>query len=188
MKPLKSSTKDSNVFPEEMDIRVPRGASAPRQGHDLDIVEEQNVNLHFREGEGMAVRTIQPKDLSGPKPEVIVDFIFDEGLFFIAIQNINDLPAYKVSMRFKPGFKGVEGKKRVSELPLFRNIEFLAPRKEIRTFLDTSAAYFRRREPTLITAQISYEDEAGRKYSRTIRHDLSIYAELGYIRRTEGNE
>ena len=129
----------------------------------------------------MAVRTKKPKDAIALKPEVIVDFIFDEGLFFIAVQNISDLPAYKVSTRFKPGFTGVEGKKRVSELPLFRNIEFLAPRKEIRTFLDSSASYFRRKEPVLITAQISYEDEAGRKHSRTIRHDLSIYAELGYI-------
>lgn len=136
----------------------------------------------------MAVRTKKLKDASGSKPEVIVDFVFDEGLFFIAVQNISDLSAYKVCTRFKPGFKGVEGKKRVSELPLFRNIEFLAPRKEIRTFLDSSASYFRRKEPALITAQISYEDEAGRKYSRTIRHDLSIYAELGYIRKPEADQ
>ncbi len=115
------------------------------------------------------------------KPEVIVDFIFDEGLLFVAVQNISDVPAYKVSTRFKPGFTGVEGKKSVSELPLFRNIEFLAPHKEIKTFLDASASYFGRQEPLLITAQISYEDEAGSKYSRTIRHDLSIYLEIGYV-------
>jgi len=129
----------------------------------------------------VAVRQQKPKEESTTRPEVIVDFIFEEGLFFIAVQNIGDVPAYRVSTRFKPGFTGVEGKKRVSELPLFRNIEFLAPRKEIRTFLDASASYFRRQEPLLITAQISYEDEAGKKYSRTIRHDLSIYLEIGYV-------
>ena len=134
----------------------------------------------------MAVRQKKSKEESATTPEVIVDFIFDEGLFFIAVQNIGDVPAYKASTRFKPGFTGVEGKKRVSELPLFRNIEFLAPHKEIRTFLDTSASYFRRQEPLLITAQISYEDEAGKKYSRTIRHDLSIYLEIGYVSKTTG--
>jgi hypothetical protein len=133
----------------------------------------------------VAVRQKKPREEIATTPEVIVDFIFDEGLFFIAVQNIGDVPAYKVSTRFKPGFTGVEGTKRVSELPLFRNIEFLAPRKEIRTFLDTSASYFRRQEPLLITAQISYEDEAGTKYSRTIRHDLSIYLEIGYITRSK---
>jgi hypothetical protein len=122
------------------------------------------------------------------RPEVIVDFIFEDGLFLIAVQNISDVPAYKVSTRFKPDFTGVEGKKRVSELPLFRNIEFLAPHKEIRTFLDTSASYFRRQEPLLITAQISYEDGNGIKYATTIRHDLSIYLEIGYVRRTEGKQ
>jgi hypothetical protein len=118
------------------------------------------------------------------RPEVIVDFIFEDGLFFIAVQNISDVPAYKVSTRFKPNFTGVEGKKRVSELPLFRNIEFLAPHKEIGTFLDTSASYFRRQESLLITAQVSYEDSNGIKYATTIRHDLSIYLEIGYINRS----
>ena len=115
------------------------------------------------------------------RPEVIVDLIFEDGLFFIAVQNISDVPAYKVSTRFKPSFRGVEGTKQTSELPLFRNIEFLAPRKEIRTFLDRSALYFHRQEPLLITAQISYEDGNGIKYATTIRHDLSIYLEIGYV-------
>ncbi len=132
----------------------------------------------------MAV-TKKPKEESTTRPEVIVDFIFEEGLLFITVQNISDVPAYKVSTRFKPGFTGVEGKKQVSELALFRNIEFLAPRKEIRTFLDASASYFRRQEPLLITAQMSYEDEAGKKYSKTIRHDLSIYLEIGYVTRSK---
>ena len=121
---------------------------------------------------------------NAPRPEVIVDFIFEDGLFFITVQNISDVPAYRVSTRFKPSFKGVEGTKRISELPLFRNVEFLAPRKEIRAFLDTSASYFHRQEPLLITAEISYEDGNGKKYATTIRHDLSIYLEIGYVNKS----
>jgi hypothetical protein len=132
-------------------------------------------------------RRKKEEDQSG-RPEVIIDFIFEDGLFFIAVQNISDVPAYKVSTRFRPSFKGVEGTKRISELPLFRNVEFLAPRKEIRAFLDTSASYFHRQEPLLITAEISYEDGNGKKYATTIRHDLSIYLEIGYVRRTEGKQ
>jgi hypothetical protein len=132
-------------------------------------------------------RRKKEEDQSG-RPEVIIDFIFEDGLFFIAVQNISDVPAYKVSTRFRPSFKGVEGTKRVSELPLFRNIEFLAPRKEIRAFLDTSASYFHRQEPLLITAEISYEDGNGKKYATTIRHDLSIYLEIGYVKRIEGKQ
>jgi hypothetical protein len=128
-------------------------------------------------------RRKKEEDQSG-RPEVIIDFIFEDGLFFIAVQNISDVPAYKVSTRFRPSFKGVEGTKQISELALFRNIEFLAPRKEIRAFLDTSASYFRRQEPLLIAAQISYEDGNGIKYATTIRHDLSIYLEIGYVNKS----
>lgn len=119
------------------------------------------------------------------KPEVIVDFIFDNGLFFISIRNIGDKPAFKVSIEFNKKIFGVEGSKEISALPLFRNIEFLPPQKEILTFLDTSASYFRRREPTKIAARISYEDSRGKKYSTTIKHDLEIYREIGYIHRLE---
>ena len=117
-------------------------------------------------------------------PDVILDFIFDDGLLFIAVQNIGDKPAYKVAVQFDKPFRGVEGTRAVSELPLFRNIEFLAPWKDIVTFLDTSASYFRRGEPTRITATVSYRDAQGRKHAAAITHDLEIYRGIGYVRKT----
>ncbi|MFQ6123147.1 MAG: hypothetical protein ACE5R6_00875 [Candidatus Heimdallarchaeota archaeon] len=118
-----------------------------------------------------------------PPPKVIVDFIFSEGLFFISIKNIGTQPAYKVSIRFDPEIKGVSGTKNISKLPLFRNIEFLAPQKEITTFLDTAALYFAREEPTKIAIDVAYQDFQHRQYTATIKHDLEIYRSLGYITR-----
>ncbi len=128
-----------------------------------------------------------PKDLevthgAQTAPEVIVDFVFEDGLFFISISNISDRPAYKVSTKFSSKFFGIGGTKEISALPLFRNIEFLAPRKQILTFLDQSGLYFARKEPTKISARISYLDSAQRKYAVTIDHDLEIYREIGFIR------
>jgi len=119
-------------------------------------------------------------------PEVIVDFIFDSGLFYISIKNIGDKPAFRVSIQFDKKIVGVEGSKEISALPLFRNIEFLAPKKEILTFLDTSTSYFRRGEPTKISARILYQDHNGTKHTTTINHDLEIYKEIGYIQRLGG--
>jgi hypothetical protein len=116
-----------------------------------------------------------------PRPDVIVDFLFEDGMFFIAVQNIGLHPAQRVHVAFDPPFKGLGGTASVSELPLFRNIEFLAPSRAIRTFLDSSAAYFARREPEQVSATVSYSDRSGHKFSCTIIHDLAIYRDIAFV-------
>ncbi len=125
------------------------------------------------------------KDGDERRPEVIVDFVFDDGLLFISVENIGDRPALKVSVQFDQKIMGVEGGQEISALPLFRSIEFLAPHKAIVTFLDTSAAYFRRGEPTRIAATITYQDSNRARYKKTLHHDLGIYKDIGYVRRLE---
>jgi|KBSSwiStaDraftv2_1062776.scaffolds.fasta_scaffold100069_2 hypothetical protein len=115
------------------------------------------------------------------QPEVIVDFLFDHGLFHVAVENVSDAPAYLVSVTFDKKFRGLGGATEVSSLPLFRRVAFLAPRKRIETFLDTSSAYFQRREPTRLTAMISFRDARQRPYERRITHDLSIYKDVTYL-------
>src|SRR6266478_5140517 len=73
-----------------------------------------------------------------PRPDVIVDFIFEDGLLFVAVANIGSQPAQRVHVAFDPPFKGLGGTASIPELPLFRNIEFLAPSRSIRTLLDSS--------------------------------------------------
>jgi hypothetical protein len=116
-----------------------------------------------------------------PAPDVIVDFLFEEGLFFLAITNIGPEPAERVHVAFDPPFKGLGGSVSIPDLPLFRNIEFLAPARSIRTLLDSAAAYFARQEPERVTVNISFADRAGRNYKSAIRHDLSIYRDITFV-------
>jgi len=117
------------------------------------------------------------------RSDVIVDFIFEDGVLFVALCNLGDRPARKVSVTFDPKFHGADGLNVVS-MALFKNVEFLAPRKTIRTLLDASAAYFARREPTRIAATISYVAADGTRCRETINHDLEIYRDLAYRVRT----
>jgi hypothetical protein len=117
-----------------------------------------------------------------PEPDVIVDFVFDDGLFFISISNISDKPAYKVSITFDRKICRLDGKD-IATLPLFKNIEFLAPHKEIVMFLDSSGSYFSQGGPTQVSARISYQDVQGTKKVATINHDLEIYKAIGFVRR-----
>jgi hypothetical protein len=98
-------------------------------------------------------RTPAPKTRAG-KLEVFVDFVFEEGVLFVSLSNVGERPARKVSVAFDQTFCGADGMD-VASLPLFKNVEFLAPHKTITTLLDSSAAYFARGEPTRITASVS---------------------------------
>ncbi|MFX0202031.1 MAG: hypothetical protein ACFFCW_38455 [Candidatus Hodarchaeota archaeon] len=143
------------------------------------MLAQEDPNMHIQKEFSRKIPESATK--RKPPPKVIVDFIFNEGLFFISVKNIGTQPAYKVSIRFDPQIKGVGGTKNISDLPLFHNIEFLAPQKEITTFLDTAAFYFARKEPTKIAINVIYQDFQHRQYTTTIKHDLEIYRCLGYI-------
>ena len=114
-------------------------------------------------------------------PEIIIDFVFEHGLFYIAVENIGNHHAYNTSVEFNKKIFGVKGSKEVSALALFKNIAFMPPSKRIVTFLDTSASYFQRGEPTKLSLVVRYQDKYRRKYASTIKHDLEIYREIGYI-------
>ena len=113
--------------------------------------------------------------------DVIVDFVFEDGLLYAVVANIGERPALKVSCRFEPEFSGLGGSVRVSRLPLFRNIEYLAPHKEIRTLVDTSAGYFARKQPRKVQVTVTYREESGARRQASIAHDLGIYRDLAYV-------
>lgn len=114
-------------------------------------------------------------------PDVVVEFLFDRGLLFISVRNIGARPATKISVKFDKKMIGLGGTKDISDLALFNNIEFLGPGREIITLLDASNSYFRRKQPTKISARVSYTDVEKRNYEVTINHDLEIYRELPYL-------
>ena len=115
--------------------------------------------------------------------EVILDVVFERGLLFIVIANLGERPAYAVRVRFEQRFSGVGGTKRIDRLALFRKLEFLAPHKSIEVFLDRSASYFARGEPTTLDAVVAWRTADGTRRSSPVRHDLEIYHDLVYLDR-----
>ena len=115
------------------------------------------------------------------QPEVVVDFRFEQGLLHVAVANVSGVSAHNVSVKFDKPFRGLGGEQETSSLPMFRRLLFLAPYKTIETFVDSSSAYFARREPTRIAATISYRDSRRRLHERHMTHDLGIYKEITYV-------
>ena len=114
---------------------------------------------------------------------VILDLVFDRGLLFLVLENLSDRPALGVRVKFDHPLSGLGGAKRIDRLALFRKLEFLAPYKSIEVFLDRSASYFARGEPTRLTAAISWRTPEGGRRRTTVHHDFEIYRDLGYIER-----
>jgi len=119
----------------------------------------------------------------GQDPEVILDVVFERGLLFLVVSNIGDRPAHAVRVKFEQPLSGLGGTKRIDRLALFRKLEFLAPRKSVEVFLDRSDAWFARGEPSQLAAAIAWRTPEGERRSATVRHDLEIYRDLGYIER-----
>ena len=126
-----------------------------------------------------ASRTTEPR---GGGPQVIVDFVFDQGLLFIAIKNIGAAPAYGVRVDFGTRLVGLDGTKEVSAQAVFHRLEFLPPQKEIVTYFDTSASFFASDQSTRITTKITCRTANGARRVSTIHHDLEIYRDIGYVR------
>jgi len=111
-------------------------------------------------------------------PNIIVDFEVTPDLVFVVVQNIADQAAFKLRIKPSTAIKGLGGKKNISSLSLFREITYMAPKKEIRVFVDSYDSFFEQQEKLLIRFSVSYENEEGRSFGKTIEHNLAIYKDL----------
>lgn len=129
------------------------------------------------------------ENLMNSRPEVILDFTLDDGLLTIHLKNIGARSAYAVKTAFDKPFHGFDGKKCISDMRVFRNLEFMAPGKDLAQFIDVLANYAKRKQPMRIAATISYRDREGKRYEERIVHNLRSYLELGQakiVRKREG--
>ena len=118
------------------------------------------------------------------RPEVIIDFVVEDGLLTVALKNVGNASAYRVRTIFDKPFCGLGGEKPISSMRLFRSLHFLPPQKEYRQFVDHLQHYAKRREPLRIKATVSYRDRDGNRYEETMLHDLRIFLELGQAKLT----
>ena len=59
---------------------------------------------------GKGFGLISSSDVPRGRPEVIVEFLFDDGLLFLSVRNIGEKPAVNVSVRFSKKLIGFDGK------------------------------------------------------------------------------
>jgi hypothetical protein len=122
------------------------------------------------------------------RPEVIVDFRVEDGLLSVHLKNIGRRSAYRVVTKFDKAFYGLRGQKCISEMRLFRRLDFMAPEKQFSQFVDSLPSYAKRKEPLRLKATVSYRDREGNRFEDTMVHDLRIYLELGQAKLIRANK
>jgi len=113
--------------------------------------------------------------------DVILDVELDRGLLFLVIANLGRLPAHNVRVRFGGPLHGLGGETRVDRLQIFRRLDFLGPRRRIYVFLDRTALFFGRKEPTELEVTVTWRTDRGERRRREIRHDLAAYRDFPYL-------
>jgi hypothetical protein len=110
---------------------------------------------------------------------VVVDVVFEDGVLYLELANLADRPALNVRCSFDPPLVDAQGRN-VSELRAFRHVEFLGPRRRLRTLLDTVPGYFGRKGVTRVAVAVEYERPGTSRSATEVTHDLELYRELAY--------
>jgi hypothetical protein len=118
-------------------------------------------------------------DAAGPDDGVVVDVVLDDGVLYLELANLADRPALNVTCSFDPALVDVQGRD-VSELRLFRRVDFLGPGRRLRTLLDSVAGYFDRKTPARVTVAVEFERPGEPRRATKVAHDLELYRELAY--------
>jgi hypothetical protein len=106
---------------------------------------------------------------------VVVDVVFEDGVLHLELMNLADRPALGITCAFDPPLADAAGRD-VAGLGLFRRMEFLGPRRRVRTLLGSAG----REGPARVSVTCEFERPGGGRRSTTVTHDLSVYRELAY--------
>jgi hypothetical protein len=129
-----------------------------------------------------APRKPPPPPLPQPLPppaaaDVILDVDVRNGTLHFVLHNIGLQPAHAVRVRFSRVLRDVAGL-RVGDNPLYTQLAFLAPGRQLALFVDTLAGYMQRRQPMQFDVRLTWCDDAGRPQHRSLSHDLTAHTQL----------
>jgi hypothetical protein len=118
-------------------------------------------------------------DAAAPDKGVVVDVVFEDGVLYLELANLADRPALNVGCSFDPPLVDAQGRD-VSELRLFRYVEFLGPGRRVRTLLDSVPGYCGRKGATRFAVAVECERPGEPRRATKVTHDLELYRELAY--------
>lgn len=112
------------------------------------------------------------------KPNLVLDFVVQEGKVFFCMRNLSKHPATNLSFKFSQPLMARNGYLRVDKLPLFKHLDYFAPKKEIRLFVDSVTSFLAHHPERKMTIHVKYVDQDSKKYVQSFKHDLELFNQL----------
>ncbi len=109
---------------------------------------------------------------------VIVDVVLESGVLLLRLANIGAKPVTDVRVKCSRKIMGMAGRVNIGDLPIFTDLDFLAPWRAIDVPVDRASVFFAydKAEPLIVT--VSYVDVEGRSIQAEMRHTLSVWRDM----------
>ncbi len=134
----------------------------------------------------------EARDLEiAPYVVVYFDIAYEEKIIYLVVKNIGKSTARDIKIQFKPKLIGNSGED-VSEIPIIKNgIASLSPNHEIRTFVDSTTAFFLDRNDQPLSYEVKISFYGGLKDTQRVAEqvlDLTADKKLTKIARSGGHD
>ncbi len=111
-------------------------------------------------------------------PDIILDVSLRDRVLYLVLANRRDHPLREVRVTFRRKLMGLGGEVEISDLPLWKHLEYMAPGRVIEVPLDRAEMFFAREKVTKLTATLAYTDPEGARFQAVITHDLAAYRDF----------
>ena len=111
-------------------------------------------------------------------PLIITDFCLVDGGLYLDIINVSDIPAHNVCHECSHPIPSVGGSRNLAELPVMRNVPFMAPRKHIRLFVDPIETFLHFWQEEQLRIRTIYKSPQGASCRMDSVHDPRILGGL----------
>ena len=112
------------------------------------------------------------------KLDIILDFVIIEESLNIKFYNRSKHKFVNVRTEFSNPIIGLNGEKVISELNVFKHLQFMAPGKEFLIYVDELNPFFANNKNELITVLIYATKRNGKQVHKKIEHNLNIYKDI----------
>ena len=126
-------------------------------------------------------------------PYVVVyfDIAYEEKIIYLVVKNIGKSTARDIRIQFRPKLIGNSGED-ISEFPIIKNgIASLSPNHEIKTFVDSTTAFFFERNDQPLTYEVKISFYGGLKDTQRVTEqvlDLTADKRLSNITQRSGHD